>query len=102
MTRGPVVKFPSAMKAAECKEWLEEEENFMTIKRAFDATSRFAKLETIKCCVAGRNLYIRFSSKTGDAMGMNMLSKVCFVNKKMITFISISLVYLFYRAQRVL
>jgi hydroxymethylglutaryl-CoA reductase len=77
MTRGPVVKFPSAMKAAECKEWLEEEHNFATIKRAFDATSRFAKLENIKCCVAGRNLYIRFSSKTGDAMGMNMLSKVC-------------------------
>lgn len=26
--------------------------------------------------VAGRNLYIRFQSKSGDAMGMNMISKV--------------------------
>lgn len=77
MTRGPVVKFQSAMKAAEVKEWLEDEENFLTIKRAFDSTSRFAKLETTKCCVVGRYLYIRFVSKTGDAMGMNMLSKVC-------------------------
>ena len=77
MTRGPVLKFPSAIKAAEVQEWLEEEENFLHIKRAFDSTSRFAKLESAKCCVAGRYLFIRFSSKTGDAMGMNMLSKVC-------------------------
>jgi hydroxymethylglutaryl-CoA reductase (NADPH) len=81
MTRGPVVKFQSAMKAAECKEWLEDEDNFLVMKREFDATSRFAKLETIKCCVVGRYLFIRFSSKTGDAMGMNMLSKVGFYFK---------------------
>ena len=76
MTRGPVIKLNSAMRAAEVKEWLEEEENFAIIKRAFDSTSRFAKLESCKCCVVGRYLYIRFRSSTGDAMGMNMLSKV--------------------------
>ena len=75
MTRGPVLKFQSAMRAAQVKEWLEDEENFARIKRIFDSTSRFAKLETIKCCVVGRYLYMRFASKTGDAMGMNMLSK---------------------------
>jgi hydroxymethylglutaryl-CoA reductase len=76
MTRGPVVEFSSAMRAAEVKEWLAKERNFTTIKLAFDSTSRFAKLETIKCCVVGKYLYIRFAAKTGDAMGMNMLSKV--------------------------
>lgn len=76
MTRGPVLEFPSAMKAAEAKEWLDWEENFATIKRVFDSTSRFAKLESTKCCVVGKYLYIRFAATTGDAMGMNMLSKV--------------------------
>ena len=81
MTRGPVLKLPSAMKAAEVKEWLDVEENFKSIKISFDSTSRFAKLTSIKCCVVGRYLYIRFASTTGDAMGMNMLSKVSYINK---------------------
>lgn len=81
MSRGPVVKFSTAMRAAEVKEWLDTEENFARIKKAFDSTSRFAKLDSTKCCVVGRYLYIRFVSKTGDAMGMNMLSKVC-ANRK--------------------
>lgn len=78
MTRGPVLELSSAMRAAEVKEWLESEENFQLIKRAFDSTSRFAKLGSVSCWVVGKYLYIRFSAKTGDAMGMNMLSKVTF------------------------
>lgn len=38
-------------------------------------SSRFARLQGIKCAVAGKNLYIRFTCSTGDAMGMNMVSK---------------------------
>lgn len=76
MTRGPVIRFQSAMKAGEAKEWIEKNENYLILKNAFDSTSRFAKLQSIKCCIASRYLYIRFSSTTGDAMGMNMLSKV--------------------------
>ena len=75
MTRGPVVHFPIAMRAAEAMRWLQKEENFFTIKEAFDSTSRFARLQRIHPRVAGRYLYIRFISSTGDAMGMNMLSK---------------------------
>jgi hydroxymethylglutaryl-CoA reductase (NADPH) len=29
----------------------------------------------VHCAIAGRNLYMRFSCSTGDAMGMNMVSK---------------------------
>uniref|UniRef100_A0A671PVZ0 3-hydroxy-3-methylglutaryl-coenzyme A reductase n=1 Tax=Sinocyclocheilus anshuiensis TaxID=1608454 RepID=A0A671PVZ0_9TELE len=75
MTRGPVVQMPSACRAAEVKGWLESPEGFSAIKQAFDHTSRFARLDRLQASLAGRNLYIRFQSQTGDAMGMNMLSK---------------------------
>ncbi|XP_055369289.1 3-hydroxy-3-methylglutaryl-coenzyme A reductase-like isoform X2 [Betta splendens] len=75
MARGPVVRLPSACRAAEVKSWLETSVGFALIKEAFDQTSRFARLEKLTVGLAGRNLYIRFQSQTGDAMGMNMLSK---------------------------
>ncbi|KAG8130992.1 putative 3-hydroxy-3-methylglutaryl coenzyme A reductase protein [Naja naja] len=75
MTRGPVVRLPTACQSAEVKAWLETPEGFKIIKDAFDSTSRFARLQRLHIALAGRNLYIRFQSKTGDAMGMNMISK---------------------------
>uniref|UniRef100_A0A6Q2Z0I3 3-hydroxy-3-methylglutaryl coenzyme A reductase n=1 Tax=Esox lucius TaxID=8010 RepID=A0A6Q2Z0I3_ESOLU len=75
MTRGPVVRLPTACRAVEVKAWLETEEGFRTTKDAFDHTSRFARLDKLSIGLAGRNLYIRFQSHTGDAMGMNMLTK---------------------------
>ncbi|KAG7499302.1 hypothetical protein JOB18_034452 [Solea senegalensis] len=75
MTRGPVVRLPSACRAAEVKVWLETLDGFSAIKEVFDQTSRFARLEKLMVSIAGRNLYIRLQSQTGDAMGMNMLSK---------------------------
>ena len=38
-------------------------------------SSRFASLQKVQCAMAGKNLYIRFTCSTGDAMGMNMVSK---------------------------
>lgn len=40
MTRGPVVRLPSACHAAEVKAWLESDEGFKSMKEAFDQTSR--------------------------------------------------------------
>ncbi|XP_045427559.1 3-hydroxy-3-methylglutaryl-Coenzyme A reductase isoform X3 [Pipistrellus kuhlii] len=76
MTRGPVVRLPRASDSAEVKAWLETPEGFTVMKEAFDSTSRFARLQKLHMSVAGRNLYIRFQSRSGDAMGMNMISKV--------------------------
>lgn len=75
MTRAPVVRLPNARKASELKSWLEDPDNFELVKESFDGTSRFARLKCMQCRQAGRLLYIRFAAKTGDAMGMNMLSK---------------------------
>ncbi len=57
--------------------WLQSENGFAFMKNAFDATSNYARLNKVRCHIAGRSLYIRFVATTGDAMGMNMVSKVC-------------------------
>lgn len=75
MSRAPVVRFPSSVQASDAKLWLDKKENFQKIKESFDSSSRFARLEAVQCRIAGRLLYIRFVAKTGDAMGMNMISK---------------------------
>lgn len=75
MTRAPCVKFPDVISAAQAKRWLETAENFTTIKQAFDSTSRFARLQELLITIDGPQLYIRFRAFTGDAMGMNMVSK---------------------------
>lgn len=75
MTRAPVVRFGTAKRASQLKFFLEDPENFETLALVFNRSSRFARLQGIQCSIAGRNLYIRFSCSTGDAMGMNMVSK---------------------------
>jgi hydroxymethylglutaryl-CoA reductase (NADPH) len=75
MTRAPVVRMPKARDCAHLKLWFEEHDNFAKAKAAFDATSSYGRLESVKVAIAGRNCYLRFKSTTGDAMGMNMVSK---------------------------
>ena len=40
MTRAPLVRFVSAERASEVKEWLECRDNFDLVAEAFDSTSR--------------------------------------------------------------
>ena len=77
MTRAPVVQFPSASRAVALKNWLDVPENFARIKASFESTTRFGKLQKINTVVAGRQCHLRFVCSTGDAMGMNMVSKGC-------------------------
>lgn len=75
MTRGPCVRFPSLARSGACKIWLDSIEGQEKIKKAFNSTSRFARLQHIQTALAGDLLFIRFRTTTGDAMGMNMISK---------------------------
>ncbi|KAK8617528.1 hypothetical protein V6N13_080438 [Hibiscus sabdariffa] len=75
MTRAPVVRFGTAKRAADLKLYLEDSLNSETLAVVFNRSSRFARLQGIKCAIAGKNLYLRFTCSTGDAMGMNMVSK---------------------------
>ncbi|KAK2461017.1 hypothetical protein APHAL10511_006958 [Amanita phalloides] len=75
MTREPAIDFPSVTRAAEAKAWIAAEEGYGILKEAFESTSRFAKLWRMKTAMAGRTLFVRFATATGDAMGMNMISK---------------------------
>lgn len=77
MTRAPCVKFPNVYRASQCKRWIDAPENYLKIKVAFDSTSRFARLQEILITMDGPQLYVRFRALTGDAMGMNMVSKGC-------------------------
>ena len=75
MTRGPCVGFQTLARAGTAKIWLDSEDGQRTMKEAFNSTSRFARLQSMKTALAGTYLYIRFKTTTGDAMGMNMISK---------------------------
>lgn len=75
MTRGPVIEFPSLTSAARAKRWIDSTSGAEAIKAAFDSTSRFARLASLHTVLAGRTLFVRFATSTGDAMGMNMISK---------------------------
>ncbi|ALC47805.1 Hmgcr [Drosophila busckii] len=75
MTRAPCVRFPSVARASEAKRWIEHEANYLLVKKEFDSTSRFGRLKDCYIAMDGPQLYVRFEALTGDAMGMNMVSK---------------------------
>ena len=77
ITRAPCLRMPSAIRAAAIKHWLNVPANYAKIEAAFNSTTSYGRLESIDSTIAGRNIYLRFCCMSGDAMGMNMVSKGC-------------------------
>jgi len=75
MTRAPLIKMPSLKEANELKVWVETPANAMLLQEYFSSTTRFGKLTSVDVTLAGRLVYLRFKCTTGDAMGMNMITK---------------------------
>lgn len=75
ITRAPCVRMATAMDAAQLKIWCEQPDNFALLKKSFESTTSFGKLKSCVPTVAGRNVYLRLTCFSGDAMGMNMVSK---------------------------
>lgn len=75
MTRGPALRFPSLQRAAEFKHWVDSPQGYGIIEEAFNSTSHFARLHSVRVAVTGSDVLARFKATTGDAMGMNMISK---------------------------
>jgi len=77
ITRAPCLRFPTAIRAAALKKWVEVPANYKRIEEAFNSTTNYGLLESVTATIAGRNVYLRFACMSGDAMGMNMVSKGC-------------------------
>ncbi|EPZ30867.1 hypothetical protein ROZALSC1DRAFT_29621 [Rozella allomycis CSF55] len=75
MTRAPAINFPTVFEAMKFKNWIIKKENFERVKAEFESTTNFGKLLDVKVSVVGRTCFARFRASTGDAMGMNMISK---------------------------
>lgn len=75
MTRAPVVSMRSMAAAIDLCRWIKDHKNFSKLASTFNETSRFARLKTISGTIVGRDVYLRFTCDTGDAMGMNMVTR---------------------------
>ncbi len=72
MTRAPLFRLPNAARAIEFIDWIKE--NFDRIKEAAESGTRHGRLIDITPFMIGNNVWLRFKFKTGDAMGMNMVT----------------------------
>ncbi|MDR1404243.1 MAG: hydroxymethylglutaryl-CoA reductase (NADPH) [Candidatus Methanoplasma sp.] len=72
MTRAPVFRTNGLDHCTEIIEWIGN--NTEMLSSVVNTTTAHGKLISVESFPAGRNLFIRFTYETGDAMGMNMIT----------------------------
>ncbi|MCS7142574.1 MAG: hydroxymethylglutaryl-CoA reductase (NADPH) [Aigarchaeota archaeon] len=73
MTRAPVIETPGLEYSVELASWVRE--NFHELKRRFESTTSHGRLLEANPIIVGKFVYLRLKAFTGDAMGMNMVTK---------------------------
>ncbi len=72
MTRAPVFRTKDITGAKLFMDWVNA--NFEKLKQKAESTTHYGELLSINTFTAGRNVFLRFSYRTADAMGMNMVT----------------------------
>lgn len=73
MTRAPIIKFNNIYNTQFFNNYVQN--NFNKLKEIFDSTTKYGKLTKIDTYYAGEMLHVKFTATTGNAMGMNILTK---------------------------
>lgn len=73
MTRAPIIKCDSLKDISDIKNYITS--NFTLLQNLFSSTTNHGKLKDVSFLQNGHYLHIRFEATTGNAMGMNIISK---------------------------
>lgn len=86
ITRSFAIECESFEVALELYKKLKENCLIDTLKDIGNSTSRYLKVKTIQCKhLIGTKLFVKVTAFTGDAMGMNMITKACGAISKYLT-----------------
>lgn len=76
ITRSFAIEFKDFKEALNFYKWLQDEKNFTILKNAGEKNSRFCKIKSIECKnMFGGVVFVKIFAFTGDAIGMNMITK---------------------------
>ena len=75
MARAPLFITPSIEHAHKLVQWVQEHRK--EIEEVFNSVDPFVKLIDVQPWIVGRNVWLRFTANTYDAMGMNGVTLAC-------------------------